>query len=127
MITNRKGEIMLKKAEDIGQFWAYDSTFSKNSEMRGQVFGPAGDNVPEATTWKTFRGLVVRIKDALIMANTMLGRLAEFIAFRRTGSFTKQLPISQCTRTISAGPSGRLQSRQPMADGCHVLRQWSPV
>jgi len=33
MITNRKGEIMLKKAENIGQFWAYDSTFSENSDI----------------------------------------------------------------------------------------------
>jgi hypothetical protein len=33
VITNRKGEIMLKRAEDIGQFWAYDSTFSENSDM----------------------------------------------------------------------------------------------
>jgi DNA modification methylase len=33
VITNRKGEIMLKKAEDISQFWAYDSTFSENSDI----------------------------------------------------------------------------------------------
>ena len=33
MITNSKGEIMLKKAEDISQFWAYDSTFPENSDM----------------------------------------------------------------------------------------------
>jgi hypothetical protein len=33
VITNRKGEMMLKKAEDISQFWAYDSTFSKNSDI----------------------------------------------------------------------------------------------
>ena len=33
MITNRKGEIMLEKAEDINQFWAYDSTYSKDSDL----------------------------------------------------------------------------------------------
>ena len=33
VITNRKGEIMLKKAEDISQFWAYDSNFSANSDI----------------------------------------------------------------------------------------------
>ena len=33
MITNRKGEVMLKKAENLSQFWAYDLTFSKDSEL----------------------------------------------------------------------------------------------
>jgi DNA modification methylase len=33
MITNRKGEIMLEKAEEVGQFWAYDLSFSKNSDL----------------------------------------------------------------------------------------------
>ncbi|MBS3906732.1 MAG: hypothetical protein KGZ49_06810 [Syntrophaceae bacterium] len=33
MITNRKGEIMLEKAEDISQFWAYDLSYSKDSDL----------------------------------------------------------------------------------------------
>jgi hypothetical protein len=33
MIANRKGEIMLEKAEDVGQFWAYDLSISKNSDL----------------------------------------------------------------------------------------------
>lgn len=33
MITNRKGEIMLEKAEDISQFWAYDLSCSKDSDL----------------------------------------------------------------------------------------------
>ncbi len=33
MTVNRKGEVMLKKAEDISQFWAYDLKFSKNSDL----------------------------------------------------------------------------------------------
>ena len=33
MITNRKGEIMLEKAEDVGQFWAYDFSYSKDADL----------------------------------------------------------------------------------------------
>jgi DNA modification methylase len=33
MINNRKGEIMLEKAEEVGQFWAYDLSISKNSDL----------------------------------------------------------------------------------------------
>ncbi len=33
MIPNRKGEIMLEKAEDISQFWAYDLTYSKDADL----------------------------------------------------------------------------------------------
>jgi len=33
MITNRKGEIMLEKAEDINQFWAYDLSCSKDADL----------------------------------------------------------------------------------------------
>lgn len=33
MITNRKGEMMLEKAEDVSQFWAYDLSFSKDSDL----------------------------------------------------------------------------------------------
>ncbi|MBI4656569.1 MAG: hypothetical protein HY746_07475 [Elusimicrobia bacterium] len=33
MVINRKGEAMLKKAENISQFWAYDLKFSKDSDL----------------------------------------------------------------------------------------------
>ncbi len=33
MITNSKGEIMLEKAEDISQFWAYDLSYSKDADL----------------------------------------------------------------------------------------------
>jgi len=33
MITKGKGEIMLERAEDMSQFWAYDLTFSKDSDL----------------------------------------------------------------------------------------------
>jgi len=33
VVINRKGEVMLKKAGDISQFWAYDLKFSKNSDL----------------------------------------------------------------------------------------------
>lgn len=33
MIPNRKGEIMLEKAEEISQFWAYDLTYSKDADL----------------------------------------------------------------------------------------------
>lgn len=33
MITNRKGEIMLEKAEDMSQFWAYDLSYSTDSDL----------------------------------------------------------------------------------------------
>lgn len=33
MTINRKGEIMLEKAEDISQFWAYDFSYSKNADL----------------------------------------------------------------------------------------------
>ncbi len=33
MIPNRKGETMLEKAEDVSQFWAYDLSFSKDSDL----------------------------------------------------------------------------------------------
>jgi DNA modification methylase len=33
MINNRKGQIMLEKAENVGQFWAYDLSISKNSDL----------------------------------------------------------------------------------------------
>jgi DNA modification methylase len=33
MIVNRKGEIMLKKAEEASQFWAYDLSYSENSDL----------------------------------------------------------------------------------------------
>ncbi|MDA8223068.1 MAG: DNA methyltransferase [Desulfitobacterium hafniense] len=33
MIPNRKGEIMLEKAEDISQFWAYDLSYSKDADL----------------------------------------------------------------------------------------------
>lgn len=32
-ITKDKGEIMLEKAEDVSQFWAYDLSFSKDSDL----------------------------------------------------------------------------------------------
>ena len=32
-ITKSKGEIMLEKAEDVSQFWAYDLSFSKDSDL----------------------------------------------------------------------------------------------
>lgn len=33
MIPNRKGEIMLEKAEDISQFWAYDLSYSAEADL----------------------------------------------------------------------------------------------
>ena len=33
MIPNRKGEIMLEKAEEISQFWAYDISYSKDADL----------------------------------------------------------------------------------------------
>lgn len=33
MAINRKGEIMLEKTEDISQFWAYDLSYSTNSDV----------------------------------------------------------------------------------------------
>ncbi|PIP70305.1 MAG: hypothetical protein COW90_06025, partial [Nitrospirae bacterium CG22_combo_CG10-13_8_21_14_all_44_11] len=33
MIANLKGEIMLEKTEDISQFWAYDLSYSKDSDL----------------------------------------------------------------------------------------------
>ncbi len=33
MITNRKGEIMLEKAGDVSQFWAYDFSYSKDADL----------------------------------------------------------------------------------------------
>ncbi len=33
MIPNRKAEIMLKKADDISKFWAYDLNFSKDADL----------------------------------------------------------------------------------------------
>jgi DNA modification methylase len=33
MIPNRKAEIMLEKAEDISQFWAYDLSYSKDADL----------------------------------------------------------------------------------------------
>ncbi len=33
MITKGKGEIMLERAEDVSQFWAYDLTFSEDSDL----------------------------------------------------------------------------------------------
>ncbi len=33
MISNRKGETMLEKAEDISQFWAYDLSYSKDADL----------------------------------------------------------------------------------------------
>ncbi|HOT42867.1 MAG TPA: DNA methyltransferase [Syntrophorhabdaceae bacterium] len=33
MITNRKGEIMLERAEDISPFWAYDFSYSKDADL----------------------------------------------------------------------------------------------
>lgn len=33
MLSNRKGEKMLERAEEISQFWAYNTTFSKDSDL----------------------------------------------------------------------------------------------
>lgn len=33
MAINRKGEIMIEKAEELNQFWAYDLTYSENSDL----------------------------------------------------------------------------------------------
>lgn len=33
MIPNRKGEIMLEKAEDTSQFWAYDLAYAKDTDL----------------------------------------------------------------------------------------------
>lgn len=33
MNTNSKGEIMLEKAEDLSQFWAYDLSYSKDADL----------------------------------------------------------------------------------------------
>lgn len=33
MVPNRKAEIMLEKAEDISQFWAYDISYLKDTDL----------------------------------------------------------------------------------------------
>lgn len=33
MATNRKGEIMLERAEEVSQFWAYDLSYSEKSDL----------------------------------------------------------------------------------------------